>query len=93
MKTEKLKPCPFCGSKAKLTHFKWTEVIHSVNCTNCEIELESLDEAELINRWNTRYDEMTLKKVFMLIVNIAIYSFALACLLSVVYQICLFFNP
>ena len=73
-----LKPCPFCGSKAKLTHFKWTDVIYSVKCTNCEIELESLDEAELIKRWNTRHDEMTIKKTLLLIVNIAVYSVVLA---------------
>ena len=92
MKT-KLKPCPFCGSKAKLTHFKWTDVIYSVNCTNCEIELESLDEAELIKRWNTRHDEMTIKKTLLLIVDIAVYSCALACLLAIAYQICLFLKP
>ena len=75
-----LKPCPFCGSKAKLTHFKWTEVIYSVNCTNCEIELESLDEAELINRWNIRHDEMTFKKVLLLIPELAIKILAMAIL-------------
>ena len=86
MKTN-LNPCPFCGSKAKLTNFKWTEVIYSVNCTNCEIELESLDETELIKRWNTRHDEMTLKKVLLLIPELAIKILALAILAAGVYWI------
>lgn len=62
----------------------------------CEIQVcDELDNAEnlAIEQWNTRHDEMTLKKVILLIVNIAVYSFALACLLAVAYQICLLFKP
>ena len=91
MKTN-LKPCPFCGSKAKLMSVTWQEEIYTIYCVECECELESINKIELVKRWNTRHDEMTIKKTIMLIVNIVVYSFALACLLAIAYQICLFFK-
>ena len=75
-----LKHCPFCGGKAKLMSATWQEEIYTIYCCDCECELESLDEAELINRWNTRHDEMTLKKVLLLIPELAIKILALAIL-------------
>ena len=86
MKTN-LKPCPFCGGKAifRETIFNWE--YHNVYCADCECELESKDKYELIKRWNTRYDEMTLKKVLLIIPELAIKILALAVLASGVYWI------
>ena len=79
MKTN-LKPCPFCGKKAKISKQKFnrTDMLYSIDCCDCDLFLESLDEAELIKRWNARHDEMTIKKTLLLIVNIAVYSVVLA---------------
>ena len=88
-----IKPCPFCGKKAKYVHMNFIEDTHSVFCNDCSFSFDSGNKDELIKRWNTRHDEMTIKKLILLIVNIVVYSFALSCLLAVVYQICLFFKP
>ena len=85
MKTN-LKPCPFCGGKAKLMSATWQEEIYTIYCCDCECELESLDEVELIKRWNTRHDEMTIKKTLLLIVNIAVYSVVLAIVAALVWN-------
>ena len=86
MKTD-LKPCPFCGGKAifRETITKWE--YHNIYCIYCECELESKNKHELIKRWNTRHDEMTLKKVLLLIPELAIKIFALAILAGGVYWI------
>ena len=86
MKTN-LKPCPFCGSKAKLMSATWQEEIYTIYCVECECELESLNKIELVKRWNTRHDEMTLKKVLLLIPEFAIKILALAVLAAGVYWI------
>ena len=47
----------------------------------CEIQVcDELDNAEnlAIEQWNTRHDEMTIKKTLLLIVNIAVYSVVLS---------------
>lgn len=88
MKTN-LKPCPFCGKKSKISKQKFnrTDMLYSIDCCDCDLFLESLDESELINRWNTRHDEMTLKKVLLLIPELAIKILALAILAAGVYWI------
>ena len=49
--------------------------------------MELPGKSELINRWNTRHDEMTLKKVLLLIPELAIKILALAILAAGVYCI------
>ena len=59
--TPKLKPCPFCGKKAKvltwsLFGMKNTKEYYSVSCPGCDINTDNSFTTELkaIKRWNTR---------------------------------------
>lgn len=57
---EKLKPCPFCGGKAKLveTYVEKGIWVYSVDCSNCKTRQQvSKTEEEAINAWNTRVKE------------------------------------
>ena len=85
MKTN-LKPCPFCGNKAEID-FLESECTWYIGCTNCTCEIQDLSEEKSISAWNTRHDEMTLKKVLLLIPELAIKIFALAVLAAGVYWI------
>ena len=53
---KRLKPCPFCGGKAKLS--RW-EAIHeySVFCTKCNAVAGDYEDTEekAIERWNKRF--------------------------------------
>ena len=89
MRKINLKPCPFCGSETMCVEQIDNYILFCKKCT-CSMELPS--KSELINRWNTRHYEMTIKKTLLLIVNIAVYSFSLSCLLAIAYQVCLFFQ-
>lgn len=55
---EKLKPCPFCGSKAEIQIDK---DLHSyvIKCTQCPVNVGrywQLKKAEAIKLWNKRVD-------------------------------------
>ena len=91
MKTN-LKPCPFCGNSPEQTQVYVINDVkitrHEIYCASCYIvSFKGYDEAELIKRWNTRHDEMTLKKVLLLIPELAIKILALAVLAAGVYCI------
>ena len=73
MLDEQLKPCPFCGGKARIelrskTFLQKRQVKCSyVKCTQChvhsgKIELAKFDKSgdawrEVVNNWNTRVEE------------------------------------
>ena len=53
MRKTKLKPCPFCGSKAKMYYDYHDFAL--VQCTECAVgTLHKPDEDEVIKDWNTR---------------------------------------
>jgi Lar family restriction alleviation protein len=60
-----LKPCPFCGGKAKRVIFKdkkTDDVWHGVRCSNCNcvgfyIDPQYETEATAIVKWNRRADD------------------------------------
>ena len=57
MRKTKLKPCPFCGSKAKMYHDYHDFAL--IQCTKCGIgTLHKSDEEEVIKDWNTRKPNM-----------------------------------
>lgn len=84
-----LKHCPFCGSKAKLEENELLGGCYEVSCTNlkCDAFISDENETSVIAKWNTRHDEMTLKKVLLLIPELVIKIFALAVFAAGVYWI------
>lgn len=86
MKTN-LKRCPFCGSKAHTIDDGRGN--YYVECDNKDCSVFSWVDPEdvAIKSWNTRYDEMTLKKVLLLIPELAIKILALAVTAGGVYWI------
>ena len=60
-----LKPCPFCGGEAHISHYMdeniWdhsTVPWYRVGCDACEIYVHSYpDEDEVIDKWNSRVGE------------------------------------
>jgi len=72
-----LKPCPFCGDKSE-TYIIELNGLWYAGCDYCTCEVCNSDKQKAINNWNTRYDEPTIKKTLLLIVNIAVYSVVLA---------------
>jgi len=72
-----LKPCPFCGDKSE-TYIIELNGLWYAGCDYCTCEIQDLSEENVINAWNTRHDEITLKKVLLLIPELAIKILALA---------------
>ena len=65
-KEPELKPCPFCGGKARLLRGMFNE--YAVACTNDDCEFcgnDGKDYHEVINKWNTRPSEDTLRAGLM----------------------------
>lgn len=57
--SEKLKPCPFCGSKAKFSPAGFGEVGFKcisgfAECKKCNAMVFAETKAEAIEKWNTR---------------------------------------
>ena len=54
--TEKLKPCPFCGSEARLWHPKeYGITLGSIKCPKCGASTETYtDDYSAIEGWNNR---------------------------------------
>ena len=56
---KELKPCPFCGGKARIAR----NVIYNsyaVHCTKCMASVIGhigMGEEEIINEWNRRYED------------------------------------
>lgn len=51
-----LKPCPFCGGNARLTI--WTPTAASISCIMCGAHFNTYTEAEAIEAWNTRANDI-----------------------------------
>lgn len=86
MKTN-LKPCPFCGGVAKKYDCIKIGFYYYISCTECSCEIFGSNELDVTKQWNTRHDEMNLKKVLLLIPELAIKILALAVLAAGVYWI------
>lgn len=63
---EELKPCPFCGSKAKkyTWFFNYSTTYHQVFCPNEQCPIKPMtewdtDETKAVNDWNRRADDGT----------------------------------
>lgn len=49
-KTQKLKPCPFCGGKAEITGY----LLYKIKCARCRAKLPQRYEGDAIAVWNRR---------------------------------------
>lgn len=53
--SEKLKPCPFCGSKAVLYKYHWWGTAYGIECSQCKGLIDRcLTKEEAIEAWNRR---------------------------------------
>ena len=64
MSNIKLKPCPFCGSKACIYHSAFFTCEAKVMCPKCRIQTAVYKEADMdnaewfaVNAWNRRVTE------------------------------------
>ena len=51
-----LKPCPFCGNKARVWRTNYATFVECVNYSakSHQVELSAVTEEEAIKAWNTR---------------------------------------
>lgn len=62
MSNEELKPCPFCGSKAKY-YKNFNAGYYEITCSECDYCLMSGDDIEeVVETWNTRPIEDELRQ-------------------------------
>lgn len=58
-----LKPCPFCGGKAVLTHgreqYSWQ--VECLSCSTTSNEYSCNEKDKAINAWNSRHNEVNIE--------------------------------
>jgi Lar family restriction alleviation protein len=66
MSKRDLKPCPFCGGKAKIQSYRVAEDAEAVRvkCTQCFAETDEFEDAyapinDAVEAWNRRFGERT----------------------------------
>jgi len=53
-----LKPCPFCGGKAKIYKYAGSDIrTRYIMCTCCGMGTDRMREEEAIEKWNRRVKE------------------------------------
>ena len=53
--TEKLKPCPFCGSEAEVMLMNNSKSLYHVFCKNCFAMLALGSKEDVVRGWNKRF--------------------------------------
>lgn len=53
--TEKLKPCPFCGSDD--VHIRFSHGMRTVECYGCLVKVIQMEDDEPERFWNRRVSE------------------------------------
>ena len=53
--TEKLKPCPFCGSEAEVMLMNNSKSLYHVFCKNCFAMLALGSKEDVVRDWNKRF--------------------------------------
>ena len=55
-KMPELKPCPFCGEKARF--YRITKYLYNAYCTGCDVGFSGGNKEEIIKKWNTRMGDL-----------------------------------
>lgn len=59
-KQPELKPCPFCGGKARMYDYLAS---YSIECMDCQASIEYKTDVKVIYAWNRRVNEQTNSKI------------------------------
>lgn len=51
---DQLKPCPFCGGKAKISLFLSRYGVTCTECMGAVLSAPGMDKAEIVKAWNKR---------------------------------------
>lgn len=54
MTEPKLKPCPFCGGKAKVWEELFMRFAWKIYCVNCGASVRAETEKDVVEAWNKR---------------------------------------
>ena len=57
MNETNLKPCPFCGARARI--LQANDALFYISCTGCDARTDFDTREEVIETWNRRYRTMT----------------------------------